>query len=693
STREPEIIATLKTIVSEMSGIRPSDIDVDATFIEMGAESLLMLQASQAISEKLNVKVPFRALMEEYPTLRSLATYIDKKLPAFDPVPVVQPAPAPEPPPVLQPVEPVKQIAMPPVVQQPIASNGSLEQIMAQQLQIMAQQLEVMRARQGRVTTAPVATQPAAPPTNGKLPQPETKPETKTEEQPFVPFRPINKSITTGLTEQQQHHLDALIERVNKRTQKSKQLTQEYRPYFADSREVAGFRSLWKELLYLIIVEQAIGSKIWDVDGNEYLDITMGFGSLLFGHSPDFIMDGLQEQVAHGMQLGPQSHLAGKVAKLLCELTGVERATFCNSGTEAVMTALRLARTVTGRTKIAMFTGSFHGTFDGVLVRGERGADGKLRTVPLAPGVPPSIIQDVMILDYGAPESLEIVRQHAHELAGVLVEPLQSRRPDNRPSEFLSELRRITEESGAAFIFDEVVSGFRLHPGGAQALFNIRADIVTYGKAAGAGMPIGIIAGKRAYIDAIDGGMWQYGDTSYPRADTTFFVGTFFKHPLVMAAAWAALNHIKNSGPQLQERLNEKASYLARTLNEYFQQEEVSLRVVNCGSLFRFHNPQDQKYMDLFFYHLLEKGIYVWEGRNCFISTAHTDEDIEFLISKVKEAVVDMRAGGFLGEAKGHKSTAPAIEVKQVPLTEGQRQLWSVAQLGDQASRAYNESL
>jgi len=682
STREPEIIATLKTIISEMSGIRPSDIDVDTTFIEMGAESLLMLQASQAITEKVGVKVPFRALMEEYPTLRSLATYIDQKLPPAEPAPVVQPSPAPAPPAVVE-------VAAPPVVQPPIVSNGTLEQIMAQQLRIMAQQLEVMRARQSRVTAAPVVTQPTTPPANGKLPQAETK----TEEQPFVPFRPINKTITSSLTEQQQRYLDALIERVSKRTQKSKQLTQEYRPYFADSREVAGFRSLWKEVLYLIIVEQAIGSKIWDVDGNEYLDITMGFGSLLFGHSPDFVTDALQEQVAQGMQLGPQSHLAGKVAKLLCEITGVERATFCNSGTEAVMTALRLARTVTGRTKIVMFTGSFHGTFDGVLVRAERSADGTLRAVPMAPGVPPSIIQDVMILNYGAPESLEIVQQHAHELAGVLVEPLQSRRPDNRPSEFLQGLRRITEESGAAFIFDEVVSGFRMHPGGAQALFNIKADLVTYGKAAGAGMPIGVIAGKKAYMDAIDGGMWQYGDTSYPRADTTFFVGTFFKHPMVMAAAWAALNHIKNSGPQLQERLNDKTSYLARTLNGYFEQEKIPLRIVHCGSLFRFHHTSDQKYMDLFFYQLLEKGIYVWEGRNCFISTAHTDEDIEFLISKVKETVVDMRAGGFLNDASvatqdnGQKSTA-----QQLPLTEGQKQLWSVAQLGEQASRAYNES-
>jgi amino acid adenylation domain-containing protein/non-ribosomal peptide synthase protein (TIGR01720 family) len=639
-TREPEIIAGLKNIVSEMAGIRAEDIDVDATFIEMGAESLFLMQASSAITEKFGVRIPFRSLMEEYPTLRTLAAHIDQKMPVAAPVEVVQPPPAPEPP---QPV--VQQVAVAQAPPTPIVSNGSIEQIMAQQLQIMAQQLEVMRARQSRATTAPV--------------QPATPPPAKTEEQPYVPYRKISKPGTSSLTEQQQQHLNDLIERVNRKTEKSKSLTQEYRPYFADSREVAGFRSLWKEMQYLIIVDQAIGSKIWDVDGNEYLDITMGFGSLLFGHSPDFVVDALQKSVAHGMQLGPQSHLAGQVAKLLCELTGTERATFCNSGTEAVMTALRLARTVSGRTKIAMFTGSYHGSFDGTLARAERGADGKLRAVPLAPGVPPSMIEDVMILTYGAPESLEEIRQHAGELAAVLVEPLQSRRPDNRPSEFLQEVRRVTEQSGTVLIFDEVVSGFRLHPGGAQVLFNIQADLVTYGKAAGAGMPIGIIAGKKKFMDPIDGGMWQYGDASYPRSETTFFVGTFFKHPMVMAAAWAALNHIKNCGPQLQERLNAKTQYLAETLNRYFKQEQAPISITHCGSLFRFANRNEFTFMDLFFYHLLEKGIYVWEGRNCFISTAHTDEDVEFLISKVKETVSELRAGGFLGDR-------PAMELTPI---------------------------
>src|SRR5205085_9928222 len=182
--------------------------------------------------------------------------------------------------------------------------------------------------------------------------------------------------------------------------------------------------------------------------------------------------------------------------------------------TEAVMTALRLARTVTGRQRIALFIGSYHGSFDGVLARA-RNSNGTLQAIPLAPGVPPLTLEDVLVLKYDSPESLDLIKAHANDLAAVLVEPVQSRRPDLQPKEFLQELRAVTERIGSALIFDEVIRGFRIHPGGCQAWFDVEADIVTYGKVVGGGMPIGVIAGKARYLDAVDGGMWNFGDNSY----------------------------------------------------------------------------------------------------------------------------------------------------------------------------------
>ncbi len=174
------------------------------------------------------------------------------------------------------------------------------------------------------------------------------------------------------------------------------------------------------------------------------------------------------------------------------------------------MAAMRVARTVTGRARIATTSG-FHGINDEVLVRSS-GAGADRRSLPIAPGIPEHIVKDVLVLDYGSPESLEILKSQVHELAAVLVEPVQSRRPDLQPREFLKELRAITREAGTALIFDEVITGFRCHPGGAQALFDVRADIATYGKIIGGGMPIGAVAGSAMYMDALDGGQWQYGD-------------------------------------------------------------------------------------------------------------------------------------------------------------------------------------
>ena len=162
------------------------------------------------------------------------------------------------------------------------------------------------------------------------------------------------------------------------------------------------------------------------------------------------------------------------------------------------------------------------------------------------------------MLEYGNPQSLNIIKANRGKLAAVLVEPVQTANPVLQPKEFLHQLRQLTQKSGIALIFDEMVTGFRLHQGGAQAWFGVEADIATYGKVVGGGMPIGIIAGKRAYLDQIDGGMWNYGDTSSPQVKTTLFAGTHCKHPLAIAASRAVLKHLKERGPSLQEQLNQK---------------------------------------------------------------------------------------------------------------------------------------
>ncbi|AFZ36191.1 Glutamate-1-semialdehyde 2,1-aminomutase [Stanieria cyanosphaera PCC 7437] len=459
-----------------------------------------------------------------------------------------------------------------------------------------------------------------------------------------------------NLNNRQQEYLTDFITRYNQKTKKSKKIAQANRSILADNKSFVDFQLPLKELYYPLVTQQSYGSKIHDVDGNEYIDLVMGYGVNLFGHNPDFIKKAIIEQLNKGIQLGSQPELIGEVANLISELTGVERVAFSNTGTEAVMTAIRLARTVTGRNKIVMFSNSYHGHFDGTLGK-PKTINNQSKTVAIASGIPTSYLQDTLVLKYGDEQSLEIIKQNSQEIAAVLVEPVQSSQLNLQPKTFLQQLRQLTQDLKIALIFDEMVTGFRIHPGGAQAWFEIEADLVTYGKIVGGGLPIGIIAGKAQYLDAINGGIWHYGDLSSPQSKTTFFAGTYCKHPLAIASAHAVLVHLKTQGATLQEQLNQRTSNFVATLNDYFEQEELPIYLANFGSLFGSSdleidesaedNSELSLVFDLLYYHLLAKGIML-RGNGGFLSTAHTDADINYIIQAVKDSISELKEGEFL---------------------------------------------
>jgi glutamate-1-semialdehyde aminotransferase len=339
-------------------------------------------------------------------------------------------------------------------------------------------------------------------------------------------------------------------------------------------------------------------------------------------------------------------------------MTGHQRVAFCNTGSEAVTAAIRMARTVTGRDKIAMFTGAYHGTFDEVLVRGAV-SRGELRSVPIAPGIVASACENVLMLDYGSPAALELLRAHGPELAAVLVEPVQSRRPDLQPIKFLQDVRQITRNSGTALVFDEVVTGFRVHPGGAQALFGIKPDLATYGKIVGGGMPIGLVAGDAAYLDSLDGGHWEYGDSSFPEVGTTFFAGTFVRHPLALAAARAVLCHLKSEGPELQRRLNLTTTALVDRLIARAVELRAPISVTHFSSWFCFNFQNDLPLAPLFFAYMRNKGVHIWEGRPGFITTAHSDADLTRVVDAFTETLVEMQQAGFLPAPESMEPPVP----------------------------------
>ena len=627
--RQELLAEKLKELFEDVSGIEIDPASVNMNFIEIGFDSLSLTQISTNLKKKFNVPVTFRKLFEEYNTINLLAAHLDAHLPAEAFKSLVNPV-------VTNHIQPVYNAAAFPA---PAANNNPALDLISQQIQMLAGQLAVL---QNGSAPQPAVPTPAVHTAQSKIQYDLTAEEQVEIKKPFGATARIEKQVQR-LTEKQQSFLSDLTLRYNKKTKNSKEYTQEHRSYMADPRVVSGFRPLTKEIVYPIVVNRSKGSRVWDIDGNEYIDALNGFGSSFLGYQPEIVKAAVLEQVENGYEIGPQHELAGDVCKLICEFTGFDRTALCNTGSEAVLGAMRIARTVTGRSLIVAFSGSYHGINDEVIVRGTK----KLKTIPAASGIMPEVVQNMLILDYGTDESLRIIAERAHELAAVMVEPVQSRRPEFQPVEFLKKVRQITQESNTVLIFDEVISGFRMHPGGAQAMFGIKADIGTYGKVIGGGMPIGAIAGIKQYMDALDGGYWEYGDTSQPEAGVTYFAGTFVRHPLALAAAKASLLYMKAKGPSLQQGLNSLTSYLAGELNAICEKEGLPLFIPSFGSLWKIKFKEELPYGELLFTLMREKGIHIWDLFPCFLTAAHIKSDVDKIIGNFKESVNELIESGF----------------------------------------------
>lgn len=662
--RRASLVTRLRELFENLSGADMAEVDGSAPFVEIGLDSLTLTQAALQVKKTFKVNLTFRQLMESYRSFDALAEFLDATLPpeAAPAAPAAAAMPA-----AVAPQQAVAVAAVPaavmPAVQvlqpmQPLAApaGGSLvQQVIAQQMQLMQQQLALLSA----APTVPVSLGLPVPAVEQPTPMAtaaataSNTPEPAAEEPPPAPKYDVKKAFgaiarihtqSKEPTERQKARLAAFMRRYVERTQKSKAFTERNRPHMADPRVVNGFRPATKEITYQIVIERSKGSRMWDIDGNEYVDTLNGFGMNLFGWTPDFINEAVKKQLDLGYEIGPQHPLAADVTKLLCELTGFDRAGLCNTGSEAVMAALRIARTVTGRSTVVLFTGSYHGTFDEVLVRAGRNAKG----MSAAPGVLQGMFGDVRVLDYGTPEALEFIRANADDLAAVLVEPVQSRRPDFQPREFLREVRAITEKSETCLIFDEVITGFRCDLGGAQALFGIRADLATYGKVLGGGFPVGVIAGKRTYMDALDGGPWQYGDDSVPTVGVTYFAGTFVRHPLALAASKAALEHLKQDNNKLQTQLNLHTAAMADELTAFCREVGAPLEIRYFSSLWRVSWLEDHPLQDLLFAMMRSRGVHILDNFPCFMTTAHTQQDIATIKSAFKESIAEMQEAELL---------------------------------------------
>jgi acyl transferase domain-containing protein len=632
--RRAFIVGLLKEMLSEATGAQPADIDADAGFLQMGLDSLLLAQLRQQLRKQFSVDIAFRRLVDELDSPAALAEHLDRELPADRFRPQGAEARGEE------------TVSAQPAGADAPATRSLLERVVAEQMQIMRDQISMLKA----LGSAPASAHAPAPTRSS----PASSGEAARAGSASRGAR-IERKAASELTPHQRQALADLVSRYSAKTKTSKASTQRDRAALADPRSVSGFSPTLKELVYPLVCNRSEGAYVWDIDGNRYIDYTNGFGPIMLGHSPAFLSEAVMAQIARGIETGPQTPLAGEVAELMRELTGLERFAFCNTGSEAVLAAVRLARAVSGRDRIVVFDGAYHGINDEMLVR--RGhADNAL---PAAVGVPAASVSNVSVLEYGSPAALDFVRDRLDELAAVLVEPVQSRKPELQPREFLRELRAMTEAADTALIFDEIVTGFRVHPGGAQAYFGISADLATYGKVMGGGYPIGVVGGRAKYMDALDGGQWSFGNDSVPEVGVTFFAGTFVRHPLVLAAARAVLKHLKAAGPALQNGLNRKTDELCGRLRNSIRSFGAPLNVEHFSSWFHLTYRSSQPFGTLFFCMMRERGIHIWENRPCFLTTAHTQEDLDAFVEAFESSIGEMLRGGFF--ASDLAAPTPAI--------------------------------
>ncbi len=398
---------------------------------------------------------------------------------------------------------------------------------------------------------------------------------------------------------------------------------------------VRAFKSIGMEPLF---IQKGKGSRVWDVDGNEFIDYVLSWGPLILGHAHDQIINAIKQISNYGTSFGAPTEIEIEMAKAVIDaVPSVEMVRFVNSGTEATMSAIRLARGYTGKKKIIKFDGCYHGHGDSLLVSAGSGV--ATLGIPGTPGIPEELAQLTIVLPYNDIDAVEeAFKKHGDDIACVIIEPVAGNMGVVAPSkEYHQRLREITEEYGALLIWDEVMTGFRLSLGGAQELYGIQPDLTTMGKVIGAGLPVGAYGGKREIMMHVapEGPVYQ--------------AGTLSGNPLAMAAGLKQLEILKDKNPYPE--LDAKGERLEKGMIELIDKYGIKATVNRVGSMITMFftdrevkNFDDAKSSDLeifnrFYKLMLEKGIYLAPSQfeASFLSTAHSDEDINRTLNAVED--------------------------------------------------------
>jgi glutamate-1-semialdehyde 2,1-aminomutase len=404
------------------------------------------------------------------------------------------------------------------------------------------------------------------------------------------------------------------------------------------------------------MIERGQGSHVWDADSNEYIDFMMSFGALIHGHANPRLVSEVSDAVKEGSHFASATSAEAEAAERFRRMVpSAEVVRFCNTGSEATMLALRLARAHTGRTKFLKFEGHYHGWYDPYLVNAhshppeQLGTREKPARIPDSEGIPHATFDDVVLAPWNDVSALErTMKQHGRELAAVITEPIMANMGCIPPREgYLNKLRELTSEYGALLILDEVVTGFRYAPGGCQEYYGIAPDLSTFGKALGAGFPVGAVSGPRSILDRMRWG-----------SSMVLHYGTFNGHRLTMKVVAANLELLSANDNAAYRKLHAIGDSAISGLRDVFKRRRVNAIVQGFGPMFQIYFTERdaiQDYRDYctyvdpgkysqFVHALLDHGIYMTpsNGLHWIISTAHRDVDISSLIEAADRACAEL---------------------------------------------------
>lgn len=388
---------------------------------------------------------------------------------------------------------------------------------------------------------------------------------------------------------------------------------------------------------YPFYTSRGKGSKIYDVDGNAYIDYCMAYGPLILGHASDEVKNAIEEQLEKGWLYGTPIELEIEYARLIQKhFPSMEMMRFVNTGSEATMAALRVARGFTGKDKIVKVEGSFHGAHDAVLVKAGSGAT--THGIPNSAGVPADFVKNTLQVPYNDVETLSDILEK-NEVAALILEPVMGNSSLILPEkDYLKEVRKVTQENDVLLIFDEVITGFRISMGGAQEYYRVKPDLTTLGKIAGGGLPIGIFGGRKEIMERVA-----------PSGDV-YQAGTFSGNPLSLTAGYATVKFMEEN--KVIEKVNSLTEKLVSGIADVLEDKKAECELGSLASMFCIYfgpTPRNyaealqlnkEKFME-FFWRMLENGVFLPPSQyeTCFVSYAHTEEDVEKTLEAVSASL------------------------------------------------------